>query len=111
MNAEVIRIRPPRLMSISVVNPSRSAVGIIRFLWSPASKASAITIPTMVFQSDGCAFPDQVKKFYSKLCGEKELVWADGTHYDYYDSQAQIDNAVANVTRFFSTHLAEALAA
>ena len=43
--------------------------------------------------------------------GEKELVWADGTHCDYYDSQARIDNAVANVTRFFRTHLAKELAA
>ena len=38
-------------------------------------------------------------------------MWADGTHYDYYDSQAQIENAVANVTRFFHTHLAEEAAA
>ena len=61
----------------------------------------------MIVHSDGCAFPDQVKKFFSELRGEKELVWADGKHFDYYDSQAQIDNAVANVTRFFRTHLAE----
>jgi ABC-type oligopeptide transport system substrate-binding subunit len=53
----------------------------------------------------------ETKKFYSALRGEKELVWADGTPFDYYDSQAQIDNAVANVTRFFRTHLSEELAA
>jgi hypothetical protein len=34
-----------------------------------------------------------------------------GASYDYYDSPAPIDNAVANVTRFFRTHLAEELAA
>ncbi|MBV8832663.1 MAG: alpha/beta hydrolase [Acidobacteriaceae bacterium] len=79
--------------------------------FDPSSKASAITTPTMVFHSDGCAFPDQAKKFYSELRGEKELVWADGAHFDYYDSQAQIDNAVGNVTRFFRTHLAAELAA
>jgi hypothetical protein len=27
--------------------------------------------------------------------GHKELVWADGNHFDYYDSPGQIDNAVA----------------
>lgn len=81
-------------------------MGLDEFLeFDPVSKASAITTPTMVVHSDGCAFPDEAKKFYSELQGEKELVWADGTHYDYYDSQAQIDNAVANVTRFFRTHL------
>jgi len=79
--------------------------------FGPVSKAAAITTPTIVVHSDGCAFPDEAKKLYSELQGEKELVWADGTHYDYYDSQAQIENAVANVTRFFHTHLAEEAAA
>ncbi len=87
-------------------------MGLEEFLeFDPVSKASAITTPTMVVHSDGSAFPDEAKKLYSELQGEKELVWADGTHYDYYDSPEQIDNAVANVTRFFRTHLAEELAA
>jgi hypothetical protein len=34
MNAEVVRMTPPRLISISVVKPSRSAAGTLRFLWS-----------------------------------------------------------------------------
>jgi hypothetical protein len=75
-------------------------MGLEEFLaFDPVSKASAITTLTMVVHSDGCAFPNEAKKLYSELQGEKELVWADGTHYDYYDSQVQIDNAVANVTR------------
>jgi uncharacterized protein len=73
--------------------------------FDPISKAAAITMPTIVVHSDGCAFPDQAKKFYAQLPGEKELVWADGTHYDYYDSPAQVANAVKNVTRYFNTHL------
>lgn len=82
-------------------------MGLEEFLeFDPVSQASAITTPTIVVHSDGCAFPDEAKKLYSELQGEKELVWADGTHYDYYDSRAQIDNAVANVTRFFRAHLA-----
>lgn len=71
----------------------------------PISQAPAITVPTMVVHSDYSAFPDQVKEFYSELKGEKELVWADGNHFDYYDSPAQIDNAVKNVTRYFNAHL------
>jgi hypothetical protein len=83
-------------------------MGLEEFLeFDPVGIASAVMTPTMVVHSDGCAFPDAAKKFYSELRGEKELVWADGTHYDYYDSQPQIDNAVANVTRFFRAHLAE----
>ena len=73
--------------------------------FDPVSQASAITTPTMVVHSDESAFPDQAKSLYEGIPGEKELVWADGNHYDYYDSPAQIDNAVANVTRFFNAHL------
>ncbi|MFJ9743339.1 alpha/beta hydrolase [Streptomyces sp. NPDC101166] len=69
------------------------------------SQAPKITTPTMVVHSDGSAFPDRAKRLYDSVQGEKELVWADGTHYDYYDSPAQMDNAVANVTRFLRTHL------
>jgi pimeloyl-ACP methyl ester carboxylesterase len=68
-------------------------------------QAPKITTPTMVVHSDGSAFPAQAKRLYDSVQGEKELVWADGNHYDYYDSPAQMDNAVANVTRFFRTHL------
>lgn len=82
-------------------------IGLEQFLeFDPVSRASGITTPTMVVHSDGCAFPDEARKVYAALQGEKELVWADGNHYDYYDSQPQIDNAVANVSRFFRTHLA-----
>lgn len=73
--------------------------------FDPISKASAITVPAMVVHSDGCAFPDQAKKFYSLLKGEKELVWGDGKHFDYYDQPKQVDYAVKNVTRFFNQHL------
>lgn len=70
------------------------------------SRASKITTPTIVVHSDGSAFPDQAKKLYDSVQGEKELVWADGNHFDYYDSPAQMDNAVEHVSRFFRAHLA-----
>lgn len=83
-------------------------MGLEQFLeFDPVSQASAIATPTMVVHSDESAFPDEAKKPYEDVQGEKELVWADGNHYDYYDSQGQIDNAVKNVARFFRTHLAE----
>ncbi len=86
-----------------------SMTAILEF--DPLSQASAITTPTMVVHSDESAFPDEAKKLYEGIKGEKELVWGDGNHYDYYDSEAQISNAVANVTRFFRTHLTEGSAA
>jgi hypothetical protein len=68
-----------------------------------AERGSSHSLSTTA--TDGCAFPDEAKKLYTQLQSEKELVWADGTHFDYCDARAQIDNAVANVTRFFRTHL------
>ncbi|MEV0688530.1 alpha/beta hydrolase [Nocardia sp. NPDC050378] len=70
------------------------------------SRAPQVTTPTMVVHSDGCASPEQAKRLHEAVRGEKELVWADGNHFDYYDSPAQMGNAVANVARFFHTHLA-----
>lgn len=70
------------------------------------AEAASITIPTMVVHSDDSAAPENAKALYEAVQGEKELVWSDGNHYDYYDSPKQMDNAVANVTRFFRTHLA-----
>ncbi|MEH0420771.1 alpha/beta hydrolase [Streptomyces sp. B21-083] len=75
------------------------------------SEASSITTPTIVVHSDESALPENAKKLYEAVQGEKELVWSDGNHYDYYDSPKQMDNAVANVTRFFRIHLTEGPAA
>ena len=70
------------------------------------SEAGRITTPTMVVHSDESALPANAKALYEAVQGEKELVWSDGNHWDYYDSPKQVDNAVENVTRFMRTHLA-----
>jgi uncharacterized protein len=81
-------------------------MGLAEFLdFAPVSQASAVTTPTMVVHLEGCAFPDEAKKLYSELRVRTSSLGADGTHFDYYDSPPQIDNAVANVTRFFRTHM------
>jgi len=69
-------------------------------------EAGRITIPTMVVHSDESALPANAKALYEAVNGEKELVWSDGNHWDYYDTPEQVNNAVKNVTRFFRTHLA-----
>jgi uncharacterized protein len=49
-------------------------MGLEQFLeFDPLRKASAITTPTMVVHSDGSAFPDEAKRFYERIRGEKEL--------------------------------------
>lgn len=73
--------------------------------FDPISKAKNITIPYMMFHSDGCALPDNAKKFYTALEGEKELVWGDGYHFDYYDQPKQVNAAVEKVSEFFIKNL------
>ncbi|MBT2547770.1 alpha/beta hydrolase [Arthrobacter sp. ISL-65] len=75
------------------------------------SEASKVTTPTIVVHSDESALPENAKALHEAVQGEKELVWSDGNHYDYYDTPAQMDNAVANVARFFRTHLVQEVAA
>lgn len=69
-------------------------------------EAGRITTPTIVVHSDESALPANAKALYEAVKGEKELVWSDGNHWDYYDTPKQVDNAVENVTRFFRGHLA-----
>jgi len=56
----------------------------------PVSKASRVTAPTLIIHSDGSAFPDQARKVYGLLAGPKELHWAEGSHFDFYDQAAQV---------------------
>ncbi|MHA4844769.1 alpha/beta hydrolase [Flavitalea antarctica] len=73
--------------------------------FDPIPKATTISTPFMMFHSDGCALPDNAKKFYNLLKGEKELVWGDGYHFDYYDQPKQVAAAVEKVSAFFKNQL------
>ncbi|WP_155463092.1 alpha/beta hydrolase [Duganella radicis] len=73
--------------------------------FSPLDKAPAIKIPTLVVHSDGAAFPEQAKEFYTLLGGVKELAWGDGTHFDYYDQATQADFAIQSIAGFFRKQL------
>jgi fermentation-respiration switch protein FrsA (DUF1100 family) len=73
--------------------------------FDPITQAADVRVPAMVVHSNYSAFPDQAKRFLAELKGEKELVWANGNHFDYYDSPEQIDTAVQNITRYFNAHL------
>ncbi len=73
--------------------------------FDPMSKASEITTPFMMVHSDNSALPDNAKKFYNELKGEKELVWGEGYHFDYYDQPKQVNASVESVSSFFIKHL------
>ena len=73
--------------------------------FDPMSRAKYIDTPTMIIHSDGSALPDNAKQFYDDLQGEKELVWLDGYHFDFYDQEKQVNEAVLNASSFFKKHL------
>ncbi len=73
--------------------------------FSPMEKASKIKVPSMIIHSDGSALPGNAKQFYNELSGEKELVWLDGYHFDFYDQENQVNEAAANAGRFFKEKL------
>ncbi|MBC7937258.1 MAG: alpha/beta hydrolase [Rhizobacter sp.] len=73
--------------------------------FTPIDKAEKITAPFMMVHSDSCALPDNAKKFYALLKGQKELVWGDGYHFDYYDQPKQVNAAAEKVSDFFIKNL------
>jgi fermentation-respiration switch protein FrsA (DUF1100 family) len=73
--------------------------------FNPMGQATQVRIPMLIVHSDGCALPDQARKFHALLAGPKELYWAEGNHFDFYDQPAQVAEAVGKVSSFFKEHL------
>ncbi|MBF2029687.1 MAG: alpha/beta hydrolase [Oscillatoriales cyanobacterium C42_A2020_001] len=70
--------------------------------------AAKIQAPTLIVHSDGSALPDNARKFYSQLGGQKQLVWAEGQHLDFYDRDPQVSTAVEAVANHFQKTLGSA---
>ncbi|CAH0168509.1 MULTISPECIES: alpha/beta hydrolase [unclassified Chryseobacterium] len=75
------------------------------FQFDPMSKAENINIPAIVFHSDNCVLPNASKNFYSKLKGEKELVWGTETQFNYYDKPELVNDVTTKATEFFKKYL------
>lgn len=69
--------------------------------------APTVQTPALFVHSDGSALPENVKRFYETMPGPKQLVWAEGNHFDFYDQEPQVDTAVDAVTAHFRAVLAE----
>ncbi|MFD2571941.1 alpha/beta hydrolase [Spirosoma soli] len=76
-------------------------------VFDPISQAPKIRIPTLVFSTDDALIPDQAKKFYNLLNTEKELVWSEGYHFNFYDVAPEIYKAIDAVVPFMQKHLAD----
>jgi len=70
--------------------------------------APQITTPTLMVHSDGSALPDNAREFYASLSGEKQLVWTEGQHLDFYDRDPQVSTAVDALVGHFQATLSHA---
>jgi len=69
------------------------------------AKASAVNVPTLLIHSKMAAFPKQAIKVYDRLAGPKELHWAKGSHFSFYDKPAVVRDASDRVAAHFHAHL------
>jgi hypothetical protein len=60
-----------------------------------------ITQPLMVVHSDNSALPDNARKFFANAKGAKELVWLQGEHTQFYDTEPYITRAADAVAAHF----------
>ncbi|AFY97020.1 alpha/beta hydrolase [Chamaesiphon minutus] len=67
--------------------------------------APNVKVPTLIVHSNGSALPDNARKFYQQLGGQKQLVWAEGNHLDFYDRKPQVSAAVTALTSHFQKTL------
>lgn len=71
--------------------------------------APKVTTPALFVHSDGSALPENVKRFYNTMPGQKKLVWLQGNHFDFYDQPPQVNQAVQATTDFFRSSLTSKL--
>lgn len=74
-------------------------------IFDPISQAAKIAIPTLVFSTDDALIPTQARKFYDLVQSEKELVWSEGYHFNFYDVAPEMYKAVDVVVPFMQKHL------
>ena len=93
-------------------NPSRGAVPewknemavmswLYWFTFNGLRAAENVSVPSLFIHSDGCVFPDNIKKVVERLKGEKKLIWSEGTQTDFYDQPEQVESAIAAADQHF----------
>ncbi|KAF4979504.1 hypothetical protein FDECE_18042 [Fusarium decemcellulare] len=73
--------------------------------WDPVAQASFVQAPALIIHSENAAFPDQARKVYANLKLQKEIVWGEGSHYDFYDNLETVRFAADKLAKHFSTYL------
>ncbi|MEU0405546.1 lysophospholipase, partial [Streptomyces sp. NPDC006197] len=61
--------------------------------------------PTLLVHSEDAAIPDGARRFHAGLAGPKDILWSQGTQFDFYDQEPQVTLAVDTVAAHFARTL------
>jgi fermentation-respiration switch protein FrsA (DUF1100 family) len=73
--------------------------------WDPVAQAGNVTVPALMVHSEDAAFPDQARAVYDRLGPQKEIIWTNGTHYDFYDTPQTVRFSAEKVAQHFKKYL------
>jgi uncharacterized protein len=69
------------------------------------SSAAAVRTPSLFVHSDGCAFPEHVRRVHAAVNAPKALAWGEGAQTDFYDQPRAVEFAVQEVDQWFGKTL------
>jgi fermentation-respiration switch protein FrsA (DUF1100 family) len=67
--------------------------------------APRIDRPTLLVHSEDAAIPEGARRFHAGLAGPKDILWTQGTQFDFYDQEPQVSLAVDAVAAHFGRTL------
>ncbi|MDT7840176.1 alpha/beta hydrolase [Streptomyces justiciae] len=67
--------------------------------------APRITRPTLLVHSEDAAIPDGARRFHAGLAGPRDILWTQGTQFDFYDQEPQVTLAADTVAAHFGRTL------
>jgi uncharacterized protein len=100
------------------LNPQRGGVPewpnqVAVMTWRPWAEfdgvaiGSQLRVPVLLVHSEKAAIPDGAKAFYTKVPDDivKDFLWLDGTQWDFYDQEPQVNKSVEAVRDHFQRTL------
>ncbi|MGV9452556.1 alpha/beta hydrolase [Streptomyces sp. NPDC003635] len=67
--------------------------------------APRITRPTLLVHSEDAAIPEGARRFHAGLAGARDILWTQGTQFDFYDQEPQVTLAADTVAAHFGRTL------
>ncbi|MGW5638805.1 alpha/beta hydrolase [Streptomyces sp. NPDC003832] len=67
--------------------------------------APRISRPVLLVHSEDAAIPQGARRFHAALAGRKDILWTEGTQFDFYDRAPQVELALDTVTAHFDRSL------